>query len=217
MNIVIAGAGGLGYHLARTMLERGHEVGVIETNSERAGTVSSLLDLPIVSGNATEIDSLRLAGTPEADVFIAVTGRDEDNLISCQLAKRFFGVKKTIARSNNPGNVEVLKRLGVDFVLCDSTLLTRIIEQEADSAGAYLVATLSDGKAGIYEFVISPKSELCGKLIVNISLPRSSLIISLERENETIIPRGGTQILSGDKVVVLCASDAVRTVEKIFE
>ncbi len=217
MKIVIAGGGDLGYYLTKTMLGRGHEVSLIEISMERATDISTLLDEPVVFGNATEIECLRHAQTEKADVFIAVTGRDEDNLIACQLAKRTFNVSKTIARSNNPSNVEVLKRLGIDFVLCASEIITRVIEQEADSAGAYLVATLNHGEAGIYEYVIDRESPVCSKAIVNVELPRSSLIVSIIRGRETIIPRGGTQILAGDKVVVLSAVESVRAVQKAIK
>ncbi len=214
MKIIIAGGGDLGYYLAKTMLGRGHDVSLIELSMERASSISTQLDHPVILGDATEPESLQHAHAENADVFISVTGRDEDNLIACQLAKRTFGVAKTIARTSNPNNVEVLKRLGIDYVLCDSEIITRVIEQEADSAGSYLVATISGGDAGIYEYVISEKSPICGKAIVNIELPRSALIVSVVRGRETIIPRGGTQILSGDKVIVLTTTESVKTVQK---
>ncbi len=217
MKIIIAGGGDLGYYLAKTMLGRNHEVSIIEVSMERASSISTQLDRSVILGNATELECLQYAHTEDAEVFIAVTGRDEDNLIACQLAKRTFNVPKTIARSNNPNNAEVLKRLGVDFVLCDSEIITRVIEQEADSAGAYLVATLNGGNAGIYEYVISASSPICGKAIVNIELPRSSLIVSVVRGRETIIPRGGTQILAGDKVVVLTTAESAKTVQKAIK
>ncbi len=217
MRIIIAGGGDLGYYLTKTMLDRGHEVSLIEISMERAADISTRLDEPVIFGNATEIECLRHARTEKADVFIAVTGRDEDNLIACQLAKRTFNVPKTIARSNNPGNVEVLKRLGIDYVLCDSEIITRVIEQEADSAGAYLVATLNHGDAGIYEYIIDRDSPVCNKAIVNVELPRSSLIVSIVRGRETIIPRGGTQILAGDSVVVLSGTDSIKAVQKAIK
>lgn len=217
MKIIIAGGGDLGYYLAKTMLGRGHDVNLIEISFERATDISTRIDEPVTYGNATEIKCLEHAGTKGADVFIAVTGRDEDNLIACQLAKRTFSVEKTIARSNNPRNVDVLRRLGVDYVLCDSEILARVIEQEADSAGAYLVATINHGDSGIYEYVIGTDSPICGKAIVNIELPGSSLIVSIVRGRETIIPRGGTQILAGDKVVVLSATDAAKAVQKVIK
>ncbi len=214
MKIVIAGGGDLGFYLAKTMLRRSHEVSLIEISMERATDISTQLDEPVIFGNATELSCLRHAHTDNADVFIAVTGRDEDNLIACQLAKRTFNVKKTIARSNNPSNVEVLKRLGVDFVLCDSEIITRVIEQEADSAGAYLVATLNSGDAGIYEYIIDGDAPVCNKSISDIELPPSSLIISIIRGRETIIPRGSTRILAGDKAIVLSGTDSVKAVQK---
>ncbi len=217
MKIVIAGGGDLGYYLAKTMLSKGHEVHIIELSMERATDISTRLDEPVIYGNATEIHCLKHANTEGADVFIAVTGRDEDNLIACQLAKRSFNAQKTIARSNNPSNVEVLKRLGIDYVLCDSEIITRVIEQEADSAGAYLVATLNNGDAGIYEYVVGENSPSCGKTLVDIELPRASLIVSIVRGRDTIIPRGNTRILAGDKVIVLSGTSSVKAVQKVIK
>lgn len=216
MRIVIAGAGSLGYYLAKTMRARGHDVRLIEIGGDRSREMSTLLDLPIICGDATEPRILEIAACAKADVYIAVTGRDEDNLISCQLAKDNFGVKKTIARANNPSNATVLERLGVDFVLCDSELLSRVIEQEADTAAAYLVASISGGNAAIYEFSISPESAMCGQLILDTKMPRDSLIISIERGGQTIIPRGGTQLMGGDKMLVLSDNASIKAVMRVF-
>lgn len=132
MNVVISGGGKLGFYLAKTLIPYKHKIKIIEKNKELCNKDSDELNLPVICGDATTISVLEKANTKEADIFIAVTGKDEANLISCQLAKNFFGVKKTIARVNNPKNVEVFEALGVDMCVSSTQLIADMIEQVVD-------------------------------------------------------------------------------------
>lgn len=204
MRIVIVGGGKLGYHLAQTMLERDYEVELIEKNKLKCTHLADVLDVEVICGDGTEIRVLADAGTHKADCFIAVTGSDQDNLVASQLAKKRFQVKKVITRANNPRNLEALRKLGVENAVSSTEIITRLIEQEVESAEMRLLASLNKGRAAICEIVVPKEAKVSGSSIKDLKMPPSSLIISILRNEELIIPQGDTKIYSGDEVVAVC-------------
>lgn len=204
MRIVIVGGGKLGYHLAQTMLERDYEVELIEKNKLKCAHLADVLDVEVICGDGTEIRVLADAGTHKADCFIAVTGSDQDNLVASQLAKKRFQVKKVITRANNPRNLEALRKLGIENAVSSTEIITRLIEQEVESAEMRLLASLNKGRAAICEIVVPREARVSGSSIKDLKMPPSSLIISILRNEELIIPQGDTKIYSGDEVVAVC-------------
>ena len=158
MNIVIIGGGKLGYSLAINMLDRDFRVNVIEKNKVRAMNLANELDAEVVCGDGTELEVLMNAGVQEADCFIAVTGQDQDNLVACQLAKKRFHVPKVITRANDHRNLLALRNLGADIAVSSTEIITRAIEQEVDSAGMHLLASLNRGKAAICALTLPENS-----------------------------------------------------------
>lgn len=132
MNIVIAGGGKVGYYLAKTLLSYKHTIMVIEQQKVLCEKIADDLNISVLTGDATDVDVLSTAITDQTSIFVAVTGQDEENLIACQLAKNNFGVKKTIARVNNPKNIKVFEKLGVDTAVSSTSIIAELIEQEID-------------------------------------------------------------------------------------
>jgi len=130
MYVIVIGGGRIGYYLARDLVERGDEVTLIEKDASRAEWLSSQLGSLVMRGDGDEMAFLRTTGMERADVVLAVTGDDDDNLIALQLAKRYFNVRHTIARVNNPANVEVFKTLGVDAAVSATEVLIGALEQQ---------------------------------------------------------------------------------------
>lgn len=216
MRIVILGGGKLGYHLAQNMLERDYEVELIEKNKIKCMHLADVLDVEVVCGDGTEIKVLADARTHKADCFIAVTGSDQDNLVASQLAKKRFQVKKVITRANNPRNLEALRKLGMDNAVSSTEIITRLIEQEVESAEMRLVTSLNKGRAAICEIVIPEDAKINGATLKDIELPKSSLIISILRDESLIIPQGDTKIYSGDEVVAVCDGHSQKSLMKMF-
>lgn len=102
MKVIVVGGGKVGYFLAQTLTEHGHEPHIVEKDKHLCAKIANELDYPVVCGDGTLIEVLEGAGARDAEGLVAVTGRDEDNLVACQLAKQYFGIKKTVARVNNP-------------------------------------------------------------------------------------------------------------------
>ena len=216
MRIVIVGGGKLGYHLATNMLESKHDVRLIEKNKLRCMRLANELDVEVICGDGTEIETLEEAGTQNADCFIAVTGQDQDNLVAAQLAKRQFKAVKVIARANDPRNMDALRILGADIAVSSTEIITNLIEQEVDVAEMHLLATLNRGRAGICAMTLPPDTALEGVMLKNIDLPDSSLVISILRGESMMIPNGNTVIHANDEIVAVCEGKSQKQLLKIL-
>ena len=212
MKIVIVGGGKLGFYLAKTLLEHHHEPVIIESDQETCSEVLEGLEIPVVCGDGTTAEAMKAAGTEEADAFVAVTGRDEQNLVACQLAKMSFPVKKTAAKVNNPKNASLMRRLGIDIVVSSTDAIARLIEWEVDLSGFKYITSLGQGEASLHEIVLPDDFAYSGKKLSELRLPEQSVLVAIERAYEVLIPRGNTQLLSGDKLILLTKGD---TLEKV--
>lgn len=212
MKIVIVGGGKLGFYLAKTLLEHHHEPVIIESDQETCSEILEGLEIPVVCGDGTTAEAMKAAKTEEADVFVAVTGRDEQNLVACQLAKMSFPVKKTAAKVNNPKNASLMRRLGIDIVVSSTDAIARLIEWEVDLSGFKYITSLGQGEATLHEIVLPDDFAYSGKKLSELRLPEQSVLVAVERAYEVLIPRGNTQLLSGDKLILLTKGD---TLEKV--
>lgn len=207
MNIIIVGGGKVGYYLTKTLLPYKHKVTVIEPQKELCEKIADQLNIAVVNGDGTNIDDLSSCGADKADIFIAVTGRDEDNLIACQLAKRNFGVKRTIARVNNPKNITVFERLGVDMAVSSTSIIADLIEQEVDYNGMKTLMKLKNGKIALSEILITAGSPVCNKSLKDIDIPRDCILVSVIRDEEVVIPNGFTVLHEGDYVIAVSSQE----------
>jgi len=201
--ILIAGGGKVGVNLARELYESGHEVAVIEHDSARAMALSNKLDCPVFIGDSSTHDVLESAGAQRARVFVAATGSDQDNLIACQLARKVFGVPKTIARASNPKNEEVMARLGVDSTVSSTAIIQQVIERELPTVRIKTLLSLQEGAVQILEYPLDPSSPASGHLVREVDLPLDSNIIAILRGALTVVPRGDTRLEEGDLVVAI--------------
>lgn len=201
--IIIAGGGKVGVNLARELYESGHEVAMIEQDPARAVVLSGKLDCQVFVGDSSTHDVLESAGASRARVFVAATGSDQDNLIACQVAKKVFGVTKTIARASNPKNEEVMARLGVDSTVSSTSIIQQVIERELPTVRIKTLLSLQSGAFQILEYPLDAASPAAGHALREISLPNESNIIAVLRSNKLVVPRGETKLEDGDVVVAL--------------
>ena len=216
MKVVIVGGGNLGYNLALSLIDKDYEVRLIEKDKNICALLANKLDAEIICGDGSEIEVLADAIKGKVDCFIAVTDKDQDNLVASQLAQKRFQIKKVITRANNPRNLEALRKLGIANAVCSTELIIKLIEQELDSAGGRLIASLNKGQAGICELQVIKDAKVIGKALKDIKLPKSSLIVSLLRDDELIIPQGDTTLALGDEVIAICSSESQKKLIKIF-
>ncbi len=217
MKIIIVGGGKIGYYLAKNLKSGEYDISIIEIDRARSQIFANELDVSVVLGNGTGIKVLEQAGIKHCDAIIAVTGKDEDNLVVCQLAKRLYNVKKTIAKVNNPKNVTAMKFFEIDFVISATDNIIRQLEREVDSSLLKEVFPLNDGKASLVEIQLPDNYALSHKTISEIQLPESCNIISIMRGDEFIIPRGKTKLMSHDNLLIVTVTGAVAEVKKALK
>ena len=203
MYVLVAGAGKVGWNLARELIAKGHEVTLVEHNRRRYLIVEQELDHAVQYGDATELWILERAGIQRADMVIAVTGDDEDNMLICQVAKEKYLVDRIIARVNNPRNLQHFKLLDILPAVSATDLILRLIEHEVPKYGLVHLLDLEEEQLEIIEVEVADDAPAAGRKVIDIDLPDGSLIISVLREGGGMVPKGDTVIEAGDEVLLV--------------
>lgn len=214
MKIIVIGGGKVGYYLIKTLKQKKHHVTLIEKDRGLCNKVSEQLDVDVICGDATDINVLEDADIDIADVVAAVTGKDEENLVICQIAKTNFNVVHTLARVNNPKNQELFKMLGVDNTVCSTQVITNLIDWECENEKVRIIQTFEKGKMILVQVEIDRKTLWCNKCIKNLKLPKDCVIVSIFRNEHVIYPTGDTLIQEKDKVIFVTDSSNMTSSSK---
>lgn len=205
MRLIIVGGGKVAYNLISTLPSGKRNITVIEQEFDECERLADELDVQVFNGDGTNKEILEHAGCENADVLVAVTGRDEDNLIACQLAKIAFHVKTCVARVNNPKNMEMFIRMGVDKVYCGTQIVADIIEQEIEYEGMRLLYRVPGTSKLLVEFELSKDSAAVGKTLQQYEFAGESKVVFNKRVNSTIeMPTGALVMQAGDTMVMVC-------------
>ena len=203
MYAIIAGAGKVGRNLARELIGKGHEVTLIESSRASYLANEDEFEHAVQYGDATELWVLERAGIQRADLVIAVTGDDEDNILVCQVAKEKYLCDRVIARVNNPRNHDHFRLLGIQPAVSATDLILRLIEHEVPRYGLVHLLALEEERLEIIELEVSDDAPAVGQKVVDIALPEGSLIISVLRGGAGFVPKADTVIESGDEVLLV--------------
>jgi trk system potassium uptake protein TrkA len=204
MYIVIAGGGKVGANLAKSVLDLGHEVTLVEQRRERFELLEEEFEHHVQLGDATELFVLERAGIARPpDLVVAVTGDDEDNMIICQIARERYGVEKVIARVNDPRNQEQFDLLGISPTVSATSIILAMIEHEVPAHGLIHLLELRKENLEIVEVQLDADSPCIGKEIARIQLPTGSRLITVMREGKAQMADGGTQLQAGDQVLAV--------------
>ncbi|MFA5309173.1 MAG: TrkA family potassium uptake protein [Dehalococcoidales bacterium] len=204
MYIIVIGGGRLGYYLLKELLKEGHEVLVLEKDSRVCKTITDELGSVCFRGDGCEAATLAEVGTGRADMFIAVTGDDEDNLVACQVAKHKHNVPRTIARLRNPRNAILFKKLGVDVTVSSTDLIIEAIEREVPTHPVTQLLTLEEKGLVIVDVKITPESSTVGKTVKDLKLPRESkLALIIPNEGSAHVPASHTVLHPGDQIIAV--------------
>jgi trk system potassium uptake protein len=216
MYIIVAGGGKVGFYLARELIAQGHEVLLIEKSGARCEVIAAELGNVVQRGNADEASVLAEAGTNRANVVVAVTGDDEDNLVICQVAKRRFKVPRVIARINNPKNEGIFRLLGIDATVSSTDLILSVIEQEIPEQALVPLLRLRHADVEVVDITLPRDSSLDGVALRELRLPPESLIAFVIRGGESIFPTGTTTLRSGDEILALTRPAYEEDLRKLF-
>jgi trk system potassium uptake protein len=203
MNIILVGGGKVGYFLAKSLIKDHHHCVLIEKDPSICQKIATDLNITVINGDACEGKVLEDAGIARADVLVAITGSDANNLVACQLAKQFFRIKRTLARVNDPLNEKPFSHLGVDVPINSTSILTKIIEEEATLSDLVTLFSFKRGKLSVIRVSLTDDSPAANKILRDIQLPVNSVLVSVLRGNEIIIPKGTTILKPQDDVVAL--------------
>ena len=205
MKILIIGGGKLCYYLVKTLQPGHHEITLIEKRMEICERVATDFNVDVYNGDGTNIALLEQAGAADMDILIALTGKDENNLIASEICKKKFGIRFTVAKVNNPKNIEMFERLGVDKPVSSTQILADLIEQEVEYSGMKIVLKMKGTTKVIVEFQLSVKSPACGKKISDYEFAgESKIILRTKADGNVEIPDGDTTLSAGEILTMVC-------------
>ena len=217
MYIIVAGVGRLGYYLIKALLEEGHEVLAVEKNAAVCETVVGEMGSVCIRGDGCEASTLAEVGTSRADILIAVTGDDEDNLVACQVAKHKFNVPRTVARIRNPKNETIFKKLGIDVTVSSTNIILEHIEEEVPTHPLTHLLTIGDRGLEIVQIRIPDKSITVGKTIRELSLPSgSTLSLIIRKGHKPIVPKANTILQNEDQIIAVTTPESEETLRTIL-
>lgn len=221
MYIVIVGGGKVGEYLANVLLQSGNDVAIIDENLQTADRLSVTLEgrYLVIHGDGCDSKYQEDAGIRKADIFVATTGQDDDNLVSCEIAQRVFNVPRCIARVNSPKNLRIFREVGIECV-SSTTLIANLIEEEALLGSVSIASSLSHGNVMLSEVAVPRmkchNNEL-GIAVEDIPLPEGSLIAAVSTPDDVEVATPGTLLYPGDKAIVVADSNMIDEVRLVFK
>ena len=219
MRVVLVGGGNVGTYIAREHHASGHDVLIVEEDPNRVAQALANNEpegVTWLQADACEVSEFVKAEPGKADVVVAVTGDDEDNLVISLLAKQEFGVPRVVARVNNPANEWLFNETwGTDVSVSTPHLLTALVEEALSVGSLVRLLAFEGGRVRLSEVTLADGSPAEGKEVQELGLPRDSTVVAILRQDRVVVPRGDTVLFSGDEVLVLVSNeseDDVRTI-----
>ena len=221
MYAVIVGGGKVGRNLAKDLLEDGMAVSIVEKDAGKCENIASKLNALVINGDGADYSVLESAGSRGADYLVAATGTDEVNFVVCLLAKVSFCAKTTLARVNDIRNEGIFKKSGVDFVLTTPYIISKMMHEIIrckDCGFPFIIPTFLDRKSKfeIVRFIIKEGSPSIGKKISELKFPKDSLIITVIRSGEIMIPSGKSVINKDDTLYIITRRDSLEHIKGTF-
>lgn len=213
MKIVIVGAGKLAHYLIHE-LEQADKIVIIDKDPNAAKKFADTQVSEVINGDGSSYPVLSVA-CKDASMIVALTNEDETNLLACQIAKNHLGVPKAIARVNNPKNRHIMEHFGIDRAFSGTQILASMIEQEIDFEGLRIVHRIKNSNHVLIEFVLSDKSDACGKSMIEYKFIHGSRVVVMAgADGGTITPIGSTVMNAGDQIMMVCDK---RDIEAIWK
>lgn len=216
MYIVVVGGGQVGYYLTKTLLAKGYEVTLVDWNYSRYQLLEQELGGSVLYASGSSIDGLEKAGCSRADVIVAVTGDDEDNLVVCQLGKMYFKVPKAIARITNPKNERVFKELGIGTTISGTISISEAIERYVAKKQMKTLLTFNHDEMELVEAELPLDSPVIGKKISELQLPYECIIAIIIKGRNVVFPKGDTVFDPRDMVIAISTKKEQENLMKLL-
>jgi len=216
MRVIVVGSGKIAYFLARQFISKGYKVTIVSGEESESNLLSRRLKATILHGDGSDPQVLEDAGARQAEVVLALTSKDQDNLAVCQIARRMFRVPRTVGLVNDPENEEVFRKLGVSVAFSATQIIARILEERAGFEEIASLIPVAEGKVVISEVVLRADAPVIDQVLQRIAFPEGALIGGIIREGEVIVPRGGTRLQGEDRLIVISQPDCYDKVLRLL-
>lgn len=193
--------------LAKSLIKKGYSVTAINSDRKKCEALAEIEDLSVYVGDGSKPFVLEDANAYNADTAIALTDHDADNLVICELCKKKFNIKKTVALISDPKKTEFFYRMGIDSVVCAITVIANIIEQQASLDKIATLIPIGNGRISIAQVSIEATSPVVDKKLWEISLPKEVIIGCILRGDHSLVPRGDTRVLAGDVLILISSTE----------
>lgn len=218
MFIVISGGGKVGSFLAGDLAGKGHDVAILERRPEIVERLAR--ELPagvlVVGGDGCDARDLEQAGIARAAVFAAVTGEDDSNLVSCQLARVSYQVRRIVARVNSPRNERIFHALGIEAI-SSTSIIGRLIEEEVAVGDILQLLSLSKGRLSLVQLDLPGTGcPACGRNLAQLELPAETVLVTIVRGAHVFVPRGNTRFEPGDRIIAITTVGQQETLHRAF-
>ena len=220
MYIVIVGGGKVGVYLSNFLLNDGHQVAIIEAKENVAKALSENMQGPflVIRGDGCEVSRQEDAGVDHADIFVAATGRDEDNLAACEIANRVFEVQRCIARVNNPKNLRIFRRLGIESI-SSTALIARMIQEEATLGSMSVAVAMTNDDLALLDITVPGMQyhdNETGVRALDIEFEDGIRMVAVNHGDEIEVVGQNTMIHPGDEVIVAADTDKLNRAREII-
>jgi trk system potassium uptake protein len=203
MRVILIGGSKTVYFLARQFVRRKYHVTVINRDPARSRKIAQGTKATVVLGDGTDVHRLEEAGARQADVLLALTNYDQDNLIACQIAQKMFSVPRTIALVNDPDNEDVFKQLGVTVAFSATRIIGSLLDQETDFSEITALMPLAQGRIMVTDVRLENDSPATGKTLLELQLTENSLVACIIHDDKVIVPRGSTRLTANDHLLLI--------------
>jgi len=203
VRIILIGGGKIVYFLARQFIGEGYHVTIINRDPQDARELAQRTRATVVLGEGSSPERLGEAGAMRADVVLALTEHDQDNLIACQLAKRLYGVRRTLALVNDPDNEDLFQKLGVGVAFSATRVIASLIEQQTNFDDITRLMPIANGRVNVTDLHLHPGAPSIGKTLQEIPLSEGSLVACIVRNEEVLVPRGATRLQAEDHLILI--------------
>ena len=214
MKIVIVGAGKVGFFLASELVSKGQKVTVVDFRQKACEHIANSLGVETVCADGSTVQGLSSVCS-DIDILVALTGNDENNLISCQIAKKYYKVPTTISRINNPKNNDIAHMFGVDKHFCGTDIIVDLVDNEIEFKGMRIVTKIEGTDHVIVEFKLSPTSPACDKKLMDFKFVKDAKVVVItSSDGQAMTPQGDTIMHAGDDMLMVCTK---RRIEDLWE
>ena len=218
MNVIIAGAGRLGTQIAQVLAAARNEVTLIDVDDDRLAELEGRVPVRLVAGDACEPALLEHAGALTADLVIATTGDDEDNLVISLLAKRQFSVPRVAARFNDADNAWLFDgRWGVDVAVPAATPLISLIEEATGATDTVALLRLSKAGVDVIETAITARSRTAGRALGGVRLPEGTVVATIVRDGQPTVPDPALRLRPGDEILLVSHTATEQEIHAAFQ